>query len=167
MLLQGPCQRGKLFYLDPDQGGSGCHCRQDWEAYYWAPLDQCFEQESPGPCREGQYFAYNVTSRKTECSCFKSHVFSPSTGGCVELETQGPCPPGNVVVADPATSQLACDCGPHLTSNYWPPTRACYPLYTRGPCPPGEQFRLTQREDPASGEIRSEPACLVWGGRSS
>ena len=83
MLLQGPCQRGKLFYLDPDQGGSGCHCRQDWEAYYWAPLDQCFEQESPGPCREGQYFAYNATSRQTECSCFKvmPSLHKPSNPG--------------------------------------------------------------------------------------
>ena len=86
---QGPCNRGKLFYLDPEAGGAGCYCRQEWEAYYWAPLDQCFEQESPGPCQEGQYFAYNATSRQTECNCFKSHVYSPSSRSCVELFTQG------------------------------------------------------------------------------
>ena len=86
---QGPCNRGKLFYLDPEAGGAGCYCRQEWEAYFWAPLDQCFEQESPGPCQEGQYFAYNATSRQTECNCFKSHVYSPSSRSCVELFTQG------------------------------------------------------------------------------
>ena len=46
-------------------------------------------QESPGPCQEGQYFAYNSTSRQTECSCFKNHVYSPSSQSCVELFTQG------------------------------------------------------------------------------
>jgi len=160
---QGPCNRGKLFYLDPEAGGAGCYCRQEWEAYYWAPLDQCFEQESPGPCQEGQYFAYNATSRQTECNCFKNHVYSPSSRSCVELFTQGPCPPGVVVVQDPATQELACDCGPHLASNYWPPTRRCYPLYSQGPCQSGEQFRLVQREVPGSREIVSDPACIVWG----
>ena len=87
--LQGPCGRGKLFYLDPEAGGAGCYCKQDWEAYYWAPLNQCFEQESPGPCQEGQYFAYNVSSRVTECNCFKNHVYSPSSQSCIELFTQG------------------------------------------------------------------------------
>jgi hypothetical protein len=37
---------------------------KDWEAYYWAPLGECFEQESRGPCQEGQYFSFNLTSRK-------------------------------------------------------------------------------------------------------
>ena len=46
-----------------------------------------------------------------------------------------------VVVQDPGTGQLACDCGPHLRSNYWPATRTCYPLYSQGPCQQGEQFR--------------------------
>ena len=46
-------------------------------------------QESPGPCQEGQYFAYNSTSRQTECNCFKNHVYSPSSQSCVELFTQG------------------------------------------------------------------------------
>ena len=44
--FQGPCEEGKLFYLDSAAGGSGCHCRRDWAAYYWEPLDQCFEQAS-------------------------------------------------------------------------------------------------------------------------
>ena len=57
------------------------------------------------------------------------------------VTVSGPCPPGVVVVQDPATEELACDCGPHLTSNYWPATRRCYPLYSEGPCQPGEQFR--------------------------
>jgi hypothetical protein len=37
---------------------------KDWEAYYWAPLGECFEQESRGPCQEGQYFSFNLTSRQ-------------------------------------------------------------------------------------------------------
>ncbi len=35
---------GKLFYLDPDAGGTGCHCRPDWSVYYWGETGECFEQ---------------------------------------------------------------------------------------------------------------------------
>ncbi len=60
---QGPCKKGasgffcgkcqdltfsfsagKLFYLDPDAGGTGCHCRPDWSVYYWGETGECFEQ---------------------------------------------------------------------------------------------------------------------------
>ena len=68
---------GKLFYLDPDSGKTGCDCRPEWEAYYYAVNDKCYEQESKGPCPVGQYFAYNATSRTTECSCFKNFVYNP------------------------------------------------------------------------------------------
>ena len=54
---------GKLFYLDTDEGGTGCYCKQEWNVYYWKQTQECFEQESPGPCPSGQYFAYNSTSR--------------------------------------------------------------------------------------------------------
>ena len=54
---------GKLFYLDTDEGGTGCYCKQEWNVYYWNQTQECFEQESPGPCPSGQYFAYNSTSR--------------------------------------------------------------------------------------------------------
>ena len=74
---QGPCRKGQLFYLDPDSGKTGCDCRPEWEAYYYAINDKCYEQESKGPCPVGQYFAYNATSRTTECSCFKNFVFNP------------------------------------------------------------------------------------------
>ena len=43
---QGPCRKGKLFYLDPDTGKTGCDCRPEWEAYYYAVNDKCYEQES-------------------------------------------------------------------------------------------------------------------------
>ena len=71
---------GKLFYLDNDEGGTGCYCKPEWNVYYWNQTQECFEQESPGPCPAGQYFAYNSTSRSTECNCFKNYVFDPSQG---------------------------------------------------------------------------------------
>jgi hypothetical protein len=37
---------------------------KDWEAYFWEPLGECYEQESRGPCQEGQYFAFNATARR-------------------------------------------------------------------------------------------------------
>ena len=36
---------------------------QEWDAYYWKETGECFEQESRGPCQEGQYFGYNTTTR--------------------------------------------------------------------------------------------------------
>ena len=71
---------GKLFYLDNDEGGTGCYCKPEWNVYYWNQTQECFEQESPGPCPSGQYFAYNTTSRSTECNCFKNYVFDPTLG---------------------------------------------------------------------------------------
>ena len=71
---------GKLFYLDTDIGGTGCYCKPEWNVYYWKETNECFEQESPGPCPTGQYFAYNSTSRSTECNCFKNFVYDPTKG---------------------------------------------------------------------------------------
>ena len=66
--------------MDNDEGGTGCYCKPEWNVYYWNQTQECFEQESPGPCPAGQYFAYNSTSRSTECNCFKNYVFDPSQG---------------------------------------------------------------------------------------
>ena len=92
-------------------------------------------------------------------------MYSPASESCVELQSQGPCPAGSVVVAGPHSATLACDCGPHLTQNYWPATRQCYPLYGRGPCREGSQFRLVQA-GPGRASADRRPACIVWGGRS-
>ena len=164
---------GKLFYLDPETGTTGCHCRPDWSVYYWTQTGQCFEQESPGPCPPGMYFAFNASSGTTECNCFKNFVrldnddasieandlnAVASVGSkCVELGTQGPCPAGQVVTADPRTGSARCDCGPRVVpAHYWPATGRCYPHYVRGPCGEGEQFR-PHPSDPR------RPACIVWG----
>ena len=76
---------GKLFYLDTDIGGTGCYCKPEWNVYYWKETNECFEQESPGPCPTGQYFAYNSTSRSTECNCFKNFVYDPTKGIAFQL----------------------------------------------------------------------------------
>ena len=76
---------GKLFYLDTDIGGTGCYCKPEWNVYYWKETNECFEQESPGPCPTGQYFAYNSTSRSTECNCFKNFVYDPTKGIVFQL----------------------------------------------------------------------------------
>ncbi len=98
---------GKLFYLDPGAGGTGCHCRKDWPVYYWPATGECFEQESPGPCGQGRYFAYNATLRETECACFKNFAPMPvsAEGGedegnteCVELLTRAHCPDGQIII---------------------------------------------------------------------
>ena len=28
MFIQGPCNKGSLFYLDAEKEGPGCHCRK-------------------------------------------------------------------------------------------------------------------------------------------
>ena len=159
---QGPCNRGKLFYLDPEAGGAGCYCRQEWEAYYWAPLDQCFEQESPGPCQEGQYFAYNATSRQTECNCFKNHVYSPSSRSCVELFTQGnirvnPCVhvyreslcqarvrPGWWLSRTPPPRSWPVTVAPTWPPTTGPPPGGVTPSTARGPASPGSSSGETK-----------------------
>ena len=122
---------GKLFYLDTDEGGTGCHCKPEWNVYYWNQTQECFEQESPGPCPSGQYFAYNSTSRSTECNCFKNYVFDPAQGTCIEQFTVGPCPDGYLVVED-ENGRMKCDCGPHMKAHYWIPDGKCYPHYQQG-----------------------------------
>ena len=87
---------GKLFYLNHEKSGTGCHCQPEWDVYYYKQTGQCYEQESKGPCPVGQYFAYNATSRSTECSCFKNFVYTPDKGTCIEQYTQGKCPEGQV-----------------------------------------------------------------------
>ena len=87
---------GKLFYLDTERSGTGCYCQPEWDVYYYKQTGKCYEQESKGPCPVGQYFAYNATSRSTECSCFKNFVYTPDKGTCIEQYTQGQCPPGQV-----------------------------------------------------------------------
>ena len=87
---------GKLFYLDKEKSGTGCKCQPDWNVYYYKQTGQCYEQESKGPCPVGQYFAYNATSRSTECSCFKNFVYTPDRKTCIEQYTQGQCPEGQV-----------------------------------------------------------------------
>ena len=142
--------KGKLFYLDTDRGGTGCHCKPEWNVYYWPQTQECFEQESPGPCPAGQYFAYNSTSRTTECNCFKNYVFDPTqgilvkgcvsvismsfsflVGTCLEQFTRGPCPNGQLVVED-SQGRLQCDCGPHMKRHYWIPDGQCYPHFEQG-----------------------------------
>ena len=145
---------GKLFYFDTTIGDTGCYCKPEWEAYYWDQTQECFEQESPGPCPAGQYFAFNTTSRYTECNCFKNFVYEPSQGTCIEQFIRGPCPAGQLVVQD-KNGSLKCDCGPHMKSHYWVPDGTCYPHYEQGPCAPGEQFRPHPKEP--------GPACIVWG----
>lgn len=150
---------GKLFYLDPDAGGTGCHCRPDWSVYHWPETGECFEQESPGPCPPGQYFAYNSTAGRAACACFKNFVPDPSAGpgqpACVELHTAAGCPAGQVVTAGGPGGAALCECGPHLQDHYWPADGRCYPHYARGPCREGEQFRLHP--------TRGRPACILWG----
>lgn len=148
---------GKLFYLDTDAGGTGCHCKPEWQVYYYNNTGECYEQESPGPCPVGQYFAYNTTSRTTECSCFKNFVYHPSEGTCVELNTRGQCPEGQIVTTG-EDGFMKCDCGPSLKAHYWPQTGQCYQHYEQGPCAKGEQFREHPRE--------KRPACIVWGSSS-
>jgi len=147
---------GKLFYLDPSAGGTGCHCRRDWRAHYWPATGGCYEQESPGPCAPGRYFAYDARARKAVCACFRSHAPRPDVGDCVELGSKAHCPDGQVVQADTATGEAVCGCSQRLGAHYWPADGRCYPHYERGPCAEGEQFRphpLRPRE----------AACIVWG----
>ncbi len=155
---------GKLFYLDPDAGGTGCHCRRDWSVYHWAPTDECFEQESPGPCATGRYFAYNASAGRTECACFKNFVplrkeeeeeqGEGDETACVELHTRAHCPKGQLIVSG-EDGRADCDCGPHVSAHFWPEDGACHQHYTRGPCAKGEQFR----PHPVTGR----PACILWG----
>ena len=74
--------------MNTETGQTGCHCNPDWAVYYWRSTDECYEQESPGPCPAGQYFAYNTTSKTTECNCFKNFVYHPQEGTCIEQFTQ-------------------------------------------------------------------------------
>ena len=82
--------------MDTERSGTGCYCQPEWDVYYYKQTGKCYEQESKGPCPVGQYFAYNATSRSTECSCFKNFVYTPDKSTCIEQYTQGQCPPGQV-----------------------------------------------------------------------
>ncbi|CAL4106594.1 unnamed protein product, partial [Meganyctiphanes norvegica] len=152
---RGPCKDGQLFYLDPNTGIPGCHCRKEWAPYYWPEDGKCYEQHSVGPCPTGMYFSFNQTSASTECNCFTSHVLHEQTQTCYEKLTQGVCKEGELVVKDAATKRLKCDCHSEMRSHYWAADGQCYQHFLQGPCPQGQTFRINQ----ATGK----PACITWG----
>ncbi len=126
---------GQLFFFNAQTGSPSCACKSSWRSHYWPATKSCYELESVGPCPPGHFFTFDEAANATGCTCFGNHVLDAASGACLELGSAGDCGHGRVVTSS------GCDCGAHVTANYWPRTGLCYPHWQRGPCPRGHVFR--------------------------
>ncbi|CAG0882672.1 unnamed protein product [Darwinula stevensoni] len=151
---QGPCPKGKLFYLDRVSGEIKCGCESTWKPYYWPGDGGCYEPKSEGPCPRGKYFHYDVGNGRTECRCFHNHVPDRKFPVCHEEFTRADCPLGLLVRAHPRTGEAVCDCSKDMIGHFWAADGRCYEHFTRGPCEKGQMFRLGWGLD--------SPICMFW-----
>ncbi|XP_065568229.1 uncharacterized protein LOC136032052 [Artemia franciscana] len=146
----GPCPKGDLLVLNPQNGEPKCDCDEvSLKVNFWPPNGGCYELFTKGPCERGTVFFYNEAKNATQCGCSPELPnFHIESGKCFELFSDGPCNAGQWFVPsfdEKSQSEKTnenkklltfpvCECRPDHVA--WD-DGSCYRKFTRGPCPIG------------------------------
>ncbi|KAK4886078.1 hypothetical protein RN001_002349 [Aquatica leii] len=128
-LSQGPCPKGQLLTIGPDDI-STCKCNHKREMRkYWSNGNGCYEHFTKGPCKEnGHLFLPN---QSCGCHSLLPHYYN-ETRMCYEIGTIGPCNAGEQFLLDYNKKSATCQCKKgHIR---YEKDLNCYRPYTQGPC---------------------------------
>lgn len=151
---KGPCQeKGHLFLP-----GRVCNCHNNM-THFHEDTEQCYELDTPGPCRRGHIFTQTANSTTATCNCKSDHLTWLEDGNCYRPFTQGPCPSTQIILNSTTCIPIPCSKG-YL---YFPEQKTCYRIGSQGPCSTGQIVTFDFRTRPSVDGISHNGICGCKG----